>query len=107
MDGGEIARILERPPQGGNASEATVVVLRRPVIMLAGAPTAQRGKRDRLVAHERVGLQAVAQRPEIAQRLARRARLAHGPRRAIALAQREWAAAGHAGNASRPVLPAG
>src|SRR5260370_34609021 len=23
-DGGEIARILERPPQGGNASEATV-----------------------------------------------------------------------------------
>src|SRR5262249_41013963 len=43
MDGGEIARILERPAQGGNASVASVVVLRRPVIALAGAPAAQRG----------------------------------------------------------------
>src|SRR5262247_3717491 len=103
MDGGEIARILERPPEGGNASIAPVVVLRRPVIVLAGAPAAQRRKRDRLVAHERVGLQTVAQRTEIAQRLDGRARLAHSLRRAIELAQWIRKAAGHRGNASSPV----
>src|SRR5262249_56607641 len=85
--GGGIAGFPGAPPQGGNAAVAPVVVLRRPVIVLAGAPAAQRGKRDRLVAHERVGLQAVAQRPEIAQRLDRRARLAHSLRRPISLAQ--------------------
>src|SRR5262249_56732017 len=37
MDGGEIARILERAPQRGNAARTAVVVLRRPGIPSAGA----------------------------------------------------------------------
>src|SRR6266700_3630184 len=35
MDGGEIARILKRPLQGEDASRTTVVVLRRPIVLLA------------------------------------------------------------------------
>ena len=104
MDGREIARVLQRAPQGESAPDAAVVVLRRPVIPLAGAAAADRRQRDRLVADQRVGLQALAQRRQIAQRLDGGARLAHRLGRAIELAQRIGEAAGHGEDAAGLVL---
>jgi hypothetical protein len=60
MDGGEIARVLQRPAQRENAAATAVVVLRRPIVLLAGAAAADGRQRDRLVTDEGVGLQPPA-----------------------------------------------
>ena len=79
VHGGEIARVLQRAAQGENAAAAAVVVLRRPVILLAGAaPPPMGGSVIGSSLHQRVGLQALAERRKIAQRLDGGAGLAHG-----------------------------
>src|SRR5919198_2129914 len=86
-NGREIAGVLYRLPQGQRAARATVIVLRRPVVLLAGTSTADRRQGDRLIQHERIGLQTLAQCRQVAERLDGGARLAHGLSRAIELAQ--------------------
>src|SRR5262249_1187223 len=104
MHGREVARILERAAQGQDAAVAALVVLRGPVIALAGAAAADRRERDRLVGDERIRLQALAERREVAERLDRRAGLAHRLGRAVELAQRIGEAAGHRQDAAGLVL---
>ena len=104
MHGREIARVLQRAAQGENATRAAVVVPRGPIILLAGAAAAERRQRDRLIAHQRVRLQTLAQRRQIAERLDGGAGLAHGLRGAIELAQRIGEAAGHRQDAAGLVL---
>src|SRR5262249_40339472 len=58
-DGGEVARILERAAERQHAPGPAVVVLRRPVVAVARAAVDRR-QRDRLAAHQPVGLQARA-----------------------------------------------
>ena len=91
MRGGEVARFLQRLAERENAAPAAFVVLRRPFLAVA----ADRGERDRLVADQGVGLQAVFQRRQIAQRLDRRAGLALRLGDAVELAQRIGEAAAH------------
>ena len=95
MRGGEIARILQRPAQGQRAATAAVVILRRPVILPERAASLDRRQGDRAVADQRVGLQALAQRRQIAQRLDGGTGLAHGLRRAVELAERIGESARH------------
>ena len=102
--GGEVARILQRAAQRHGAAAAAVVVLRRPIVGLANASAADRRQRDRLVQHQRVRLQAVAERRQIAQRLDRRAGLALRLDRAVELAQRIGEAARHRKDAAGLVL---
>ena len=68
-NGREIAGVLYRLPQGQSAARATVIVLRRPVVLLAGTSAADGRQGDRLIHHERIGLQTLAQRRQVAQRL--------------------------------------
>jgi hypothetical protein len=66
MNGRQIARILQRTAEREDAASPAVVVLRRPVILLAGAAAADRRQRDHIVGHQRIGLQAAAERGEVA-----------------------------------------
>jgi hypothetical protein len=84
VDRSQVARVLERLPQRERVARAAVVILRGPIFFCA----IERRQRDLLVLDEGIGLQPFAQRREIAQRFDGRARLAHGLRRAIELAQR-------------------
>src|SRR5262249_35494917 len=52
MDGGQIARVLQRGTQGENAPGTAVIVLRRPVIAVPATPAADRRQRDGLVADQ-------------------------------------------------------
>ena len=97
------SRVLERAAQRHHAAAAAVVILRRPVVVL-GAPAIDRRQGDRAVVDQRVGLQARAQRGEIAQRLDGRARLPEGLGRAVELAQRIGESAGHRQDAAGLVL---
>ena len=65
MGGGEIARILKSLAEGQHAAFAAVIVFRGPMI----AARVDRRQRDGAIADQRVGLQAVTQGGEIAQRL--------------------------------------
>src|SRR5262249_55307186 len=88
MDSCKIARVLQRGPQGESPPGTAVVILRGPVIAVPDAPAPDRRQRDRLIANERVGLQALAKCCEVAQRLDGGTRLARGLARTIELAQR-------------------
>src|SRR5262249_2478211 len=104
MDSCQIARVLQRVTQRENAPGAAVVVLRGQVTAVPAAPAADWWQRDRIVADQRIGLQTLPKRCEIAQRLDGGARLAHSLGRTIELAQRIGEAAGHGEDAARLVL---
>ena len=105
IDGGKVLRVLQRAAQRDDAGRAAVVVLRGPVVLRARVEAAaDRRQRDRLVAHQRVRLQALLQGRQIGQRLERRAGLALRLGRAIELAQRIGEAADHRQDAAGLVL---
>ena len=93
----QVLRHLQRAPDRQRAGRAAVVVVRRPVVGVAciTVDAADRRIGDRRVFDQRVGLQTLAQRGEIAQRLDGGAGLAHRLGGAVELAQGIGEAAGH------------
>jgi hypothetical protein len=63
---GKIARVLQRATQSHGSTGAAVIILWRPITLIASA--ADRRERDGLVLNKGIGLQARSQRREIAQR---------------------------------------
>src|SRR5262249_58727964 len=100
MDSCQVARFLQRVTRREKAPGTAVVVLRGPVIAVAAAPAADWWQGDRIVADQRIGLQTLPKRCEIAQRLDGGARLAPSLGRTIKLAQRIGEAAGHGDDAA-------
>ena len=118
MSGHDVDRILQPAPQREYAAGAIVGVARRPEILRAcgttmlagenGAPAAAYGtdrrQRDRVVTHERVGLQAGLQRCQVGERLHCRTGLTLGLRGAVELAQGVGETPGHGQDAPGLVL---
>jgi len=71
---GEVARVLEGLSQSQRAAAAAVVIPGRP--MISAAASAYGRQRDRFIHHQGIGLQAFAERCQVAQRLDRGSGLA-------------------------------
>jgi hypothetical protein len=114
--GHDIDRVLQPASHREQPADAAVGVAGRPEIFLAHGATGlarddaaagagtDRGQRDRIVGHERVGLQAGLQGREVGERLHRRTGLALRLRGTIELAQAVGKAPDHRQDAAGLVL---